>query len=128
MRLAYTNEPRGRAYNEAFSKWLAENGFADVDKGTRSRLAEIMVNRPAIEAWRATLASNGRQRINHPSSVWRKWQASDSSSNPYASPVDHLQLENARLQEEIAQMRANGGNDQKPVVASKSDDARAATD
>jgi hypothetical protein len=41
-----------------------------------------MANRPTIEAWRATLAWNERQRINHPSSVWRKWRASDSSSNP----------------------------------------------
>jgi hypothetical protein len=69
MRLARSNEPRGRAYNETFSKWLAENGFADI-------LAGIIANRPGVETWRATLASNERQRINHPSSVWRKWQAS----------------------------------------------------
>jgi hypothetical protein len=68
MRLAFTNEPRGRAYNEAFSQWLTDNSFADIDKGTRSRLDEIMKNRPAIEAWRATLASSERQRTNHPKS------------------------------------------------------------
>jgi hypothetical protein len=107
MRLARSNEPRGRAYTETFSKWLAENGFADIDKGTRSRLDEIMRNRPAIEAWRATLASNERQRINHPSSIWRKWQAAratpTSTDKPRVATTDRLQLENVRL------MRANGG-------------------
>jgi hypothetical protein len=37
-----------------------------------------MENRPAIEAWRATLASNERQKTNHPNSIYRKWQASRS--------------------------------------------------
>jgi hypothetical protein len=113
MRLAYTNEPRGRAYNEAFSKWLTENGFADIDKGTRSRLAEIMANRPAIEAWRATLASNERQRTNHPNSIWRKWQVSHTmpkgEGEPGVSTTDRLKLENVQLQEEVARIRANGG-------------------
>jgi hypothetical protein len=114
MRLAFTNEPRGRAYNEAFSRWLGENGFADIDKGTRSRLDEIMKNRPAIEAWRATLASNERQRINHPSSIWRKWQSarsvrtSESKSKP-VSKIEESKIEIVRLQEEIERMRANGG-------------------
>jgi hypothetical protein len=113
MRLAYPNEPRGRAYNETFSKWLTGNGFADIDKGTRSRLDEIMRNRPAIETWRATLASNERQRINHPSSIWRKWQASctgaKSEDEPRVSTTDSRQLENARLQEEVARIRADDG-------------------
>jgi hypothetical protein len=113
MRLARSNEPRGRAYNEAFSKWLSENGFADIDKGTRSRLAMISASRPAIEAWRATLASNERQRINHPSSIWRNWQGSrtmpKSEGESRVSTTNRLQLENVRLQEEVARMHANGG-------------------
>ena len=118
MRLAYTNEARGRAYNETFSKWLTENGFADIDKGTRSRLDEIMRNRPAIETWRATLASNERQRINHPSSIWRKWQASRAvpkgEGEPRVSTADRLQLENVRLQEEVARIRADNGERMSP--------------
>jgi hypothetical protein len=124
MRLARSNEPRGRAYNEAFSQWLTDNGFADIDKGTRSRLAEIMANRPTIEAWRATLAANERQRINHPSSIWRKWQASRttpaSADKPRIATTDRLQLENIRLQEEIHRMRANGDEAISPKDSARS--------
>ena len=113
VRLVHANRPQGRAYNEAFSQWLADNGFDDIDKGTRSRLDEIMKNRPAIEAWRATLASNERQKTNHPNSIYRKWQASRSvpkgEDKPRASAVDRLKNENVQLQEEVARMRANGG-------------------
>jgi hypothetical protein len=113
MRLVHTNDPRGRAYNEAFSQWLADNGFADIDKGTRSRFADIMENRPAIEAWRARMASNERQRTNHPNSIWRKWQADRKTpagkGEKSSTTTDRLKNENAQLQEEIARMRANGG-------------------
>ena len=113
VRLVHANRPQGRAYNEAFSQWLADNGFDDIDKGTRSRLDEIMKNRPAIEAWRATLASNERQKTNHPNSIYRKWQTSRSvpkgEDKPRASAVDRLKNENVQLQEEVARMRATGG-------------------
>jgi len=69
------NAPSGRGFNEAFSGWLAENGFADIDKGTRSRLADIMEHRPEIEQWRQGLALAERLRKNHPNSIWRGWEA-----------------------------------------------------
>jgi hypothetical protein len=73
MRRAYTNQPVGRAYNTAFSDWMATNGFGDIDKGTRSRLADIMAHRPEIETWRQKLPQSERLRKNHPNSIWRGW-------------------------------------------------------
>jgi hypothetical protein len=73
MRRAYTNQPVGRAYNTAFSDWMATNGFTDIDKGTRSRLADIMAHRPEIETWRQKLPQSERLRKNHPNSIWRGW-------------------------------------------------------
>src|SRR5260370_39187829 len=35
---ANTNEPTGRRYNQIFGEWLTRHGFADIDKGDRSRL------------------------------------------------------------------------------------------
>jgi hypothetical protein len=66
---------RGRRFNDAFTAWCARHGFDDLDKGDRSRLFTVMDNLPAIEAWRATLTTTERMRLNHPSAVLRKWQA-----------------------------------------------------
>jgi hypothetical protein len=113
MRTAGTNEPRGRGYNEAYSSWLSEYGFADIDKGTRSRLAECMANRSAIEAWRQALSLTERLRLNHPNGVIRKWRAATTVSaktSPTTKPLDSLKLENLRLQEELHRIKQNGGD------------------
>lgn len=75
MRRAGSNHPIGRAYNEAFSAWLARNEFADIDKGTRSRLLDCIEHRAEVESWRASLKLDERLRLNHPNSVWRRWQS-----------------------------------------------------
>jgi hypothetical protein len=78
MHAAGTNQPIGSRYNAEFGEWLRKTGFDDMDKGDRRRLFEVMEHRGEIEAWRATLPSNIRLRINHPSTVLRKWRASTS--------------------------------------------------
>ena len=75
MREVFTNQPAGRAYNEAFGQWLRRNKLDDMDKVTRSHLFECMAHLIEIEAWRATLAQNKRLALNHPSSVLRAWRA-----------------------------------------------------
>ena len=71
-----SNATSGRGYNETFSDWLNENGFGDsaLDKGTRSRLADIMEHRAEVEAWRAKLPLKERLRKNHPNTIWRGWE------------------------------------------------------
>jgi hypothetical protein len=62
MRVTGANAPKGRGHNEAFSRWLAANDFADIDKGTRSRLADITGHLPEIETWRQQLLLSERLR------------------------------------------------------------------
>jgi hypothetical protein len=122
MRSAHTNEPRGRRYNEAFSAWLTENGFADIDKGTRSRLEECMKNRARIEAWRSRLSLTERLRLNHPNGVIRKWRAEETVPEKSAAKsrgANALKLENVRLQDELHRIKQNAGD-----VFSAKDSAR----
>jgi hypothetical protein len=74
MATAGTNAPVGSRYNAEFGNWLTRHKFDDIDKGDRSRLFEVMDNQGAIEAWRGTLTQAVRLRLNHPSSVLRKWK------------------------------------------------------
>jgi hypothetical protein len=74
MREADTNEPTGRRYNQIFGEWLTRHGFADIDKGDRSRLFEVMDHLDEIEGWLATLPTTNRLRLNHPATVLRKWR------------------------------------------------------
>ncbi len=82
MRQAFTNQPKGKGYNDAYGRWLRENGFIidgnkdeSLHETTRARLLSCVENRGAIEAWRATLPLRERMRLNHPESVWKKWSA-----------------------------------------------------
>jgi hypothetical protein len=117
---------KGRAYNEAFSKWLGTNtlvlpdkngkdrtvSFATIDTGTRSRLADLLDNRAAVEAWRSSLALGERLHLNHPNGVWRKWQASKTGKAAQAASRAKGKHENeiARLKADNERLRAEGGN------------------
>jgi hypothetical protein len=78
MREAGVNKPNGHRFDKAFSAWRKRFGFDSLDKGDRSRLFKLMDNLAAIEAWRATLTTTERLKLNHPNSVLRKWQAATS--------------------------------------------------
>jgi hypothetical protein len=75
MRRAGVNRPEGKGYNMAFGKWLADYKLDDMDKADRSRLFNVMDEIGRIEEWRKTLTTTERLRLNHPSTVWRKWKA-----------------------------------------------------
>ena len=67
---------------------MAEKEKLDFDKGDRSRLLDVMDRLPAIESWRNTLTRTERMRLNHPSTVWRKWKAASAEREtlPQAAP------------------------------------------
>jgi len=67
--------PEGRAYNTAYSEWLRRYHVHDIDKSVRACLLKCMEEWPAIEEWRATLTEAERRRLNHPTTVWRKFNA-----------------------------------------------------
>jgi hypothetical protein len=132
MRRAGASGPAGRGYNEAFSRWLADNGFAGMDKGERARLFDIMANLADVETWRASLGSEvDRRRFNHPSSVWKHWQAwkrreghRDAAPAPMQQSqqqANHeLQVENDRPHERVealeSEINAGGIGSREPLA------------
>ena len=85
MNAAHVRKPIGGAYNAAMSAWLTKTGFDKIDKGDRSRLFKVMTNIDAITTWRQTLTLTERLKLNHPSSVLRKWKPKAGPSLHYAS-------------------------------------------
>jgi hypothetical protein len=88
MRRSGTNQPIGAIYNRAFGEWLDAHKWArDLDKATRNHAIWCADNRPAVEAWRATLAENQRSMINHPSVTKRRYEATtkDKADTPGAA-------------------------------------------
>jgi hypothetical protein len=76
MRIANTNRPKGKKYNQAFGDVLKREqlGTDRLDSATRNQLLQIAGNLPAIEEWRETLDPDKRLKLNHPSAVWRHWR------------------------------------------------------
>ena len=87
MAEAGKNTPQGKGYATAFGKWLSDNGFADMDKGDRTRLTHIMDHEAEVIAWRNTLTLTERLRLNHPTSVWRRFEAANRPIRPKLSPL-----------------------------------------
>jgi hypothetical protein len=109
------NRPIGKAYNMAFGEKLLEYKLDDMDKGTRSRLFDVMDNLPLIEEWRRTLPLTERLKLNHPNAVLRKWKAfmkpepreEDGEPKPtLRDSVVNLSEENAALKAHIAELEA----------------------
>jgi hypothetical protein len=128
MRTAHTNAPEGRRFNSEIGQWLKANDFDRIDKGTRSRLLTCLKNRPAIEAWMATLPINKRLTLNHPNTVWRAWQRTQvpksDDTPPKPSHVERLKASIVELEEDNARMRreikSGGGDLWRPEDSAKS--------
>ena len=104
MRDGHINKPNGRSYNAAFSAWQKRFGFEGFDKGDRSRLFDVMDHLKEIDDWLRKLPEPERLRLNHPSSVWRRWKAATAAPKPdtesKTSPYKKLQAEHMALIEE----------------------------
>jgi len=85
LRDGHINKPKGRSYNAAFSAWQKKFGFEGLDKGDRSRLFDVMDHLKEIDDWLQTLPDKERLKLNHPSSVWRRWKAA-TAPKPEAKP------------------------------------------
>jgi hypothetical protein len=115
MRDGHINKPKGRSYNAAFSAWQKKFGFEGLDKGDRARLFNVMDHLREIDGWLQKLPESERLRLNHPSSIWRRWKA--ATSEPKEQKVSHQQKvkdELIRLQEDNDRMRReieDGGGD-----------------
>jgi hypothetical protein len=85
MRVSGKNTPEGKGYNQAFSNWLKDEGFDRLDKGDRKRLMDCIDHQAELEEWRRILTLSQRLRLNHPSTVWRRWQQSVPEPKPRQS-------------------------------------------
>jgi hypothetical protein len=109
MAAAETNQPIGSRYNSKFGSWLARHRFDTIDKNDRSHLIEVIDNRPAIEAWRATLTLTVRLRLSHPSSVLRKWKLGTESKErkpTLRESIANLSEDNTKLTREVEELTA----------------------
>src|SRR5271166_1772159 len=56
--------------------WLEERPWAKrIDKGTRSVLLWVIDHRSEVEAWRDSLAQSEKNKMNHPVTLKRKYDA-----------------------------------------------------
>jgi hypothetical protein len=105
MRLLHTNQPKGGQWGRVFGAWLEEQGFAEIDKGVRSRLQNCLDNLPAIEAMRQNMGLTQRLQLNHPNAVWRRFQAAQVAAEKTKGPANSsrpgLREEVVRLQSEL---------------------------
>jgi BMFP domain-containing protein YqiC len=109
------NEPEGKGYIMAFTEWLERYKLDDMDKSDRAKLFKVMDALTMITEWRATLTLTDRLKLNHPSTVWRKFEASRMPDPERSKPartglkdsVAELSEANAQLTQENAQLKAH---------------------
>ncbi len=110
------NDPRSNAkkLKDEIWIWLKATGFNEIDKTVRSRLRSCIEHLTQIEEWRKTLDANERVALNHPNSIWRKYETTLKDANagkPHRvnakdEVIRELQEEVDRLTETITEMAA----------------------
>ena len=75
MRDRGLNQPVGPGYQHDMKAWLAEHRLADMEKGVRSRLCELIDHRSEIEQTMEHWTVTQRMLWNHPNTVHRRWKA-----------------------------------------------------
>ena len=96
-----------------FGEWLTKYKLDDMDKGDRSRLFSVMDNLAMIEEWRQKLTLSERLKLNHPTSVLRKWKAAIEPAKPKSDKptlrdsVVNLSEESAAKDREIEELKAH---------------------
>ena len=78
-----------------------------LSKQERSALREIIAN-PAILAWRNTLTSEDKRRLNYPKAVIRSFNAKKPAGERKQSPQAKLKAANIELQEELHRLKKRG--------------------
>ena len=120
MFAAGTNKPKGKGYGKAMKEWMDTRPWArELDNPTRNDLFWCAEHRSEIEIWRDTLAQNERARLNHPTAMKRRYEASHRSkddTNAAKKPTHKAALiaRNAELEAELAtlkrKMKDDGGS------------------
>ena len=110
MRLASTNRPYGKAYQRAFGDWLKDREWANRhDKGARSNMLWCVDHISEINAWRERLGQKERDKLNHPTTVKRAFEAAhrdpiDPNAPKRETKAEALARENAELWDKIKEL------------------------
>jgi hypothetical protein len=112
FRMSGTNNENDPRYKRAFSEWMAERPWAkDLDRALRSHLKWVADYRSEIEEWRSTLAQNERAKLNHPTTLKRKFDAAhkvfakDPNAPKKPNDKEALIARNAELEAENAKLK-----------------------
>ena len=83
-----TDDIQSPHYKRAFKEWMAPRPWAkDLDSPTRAHLFWCLDWRNDIDQWRETLAQNERAKLNHPTAMKRRYEATHPEHGA-ARPVD----------------------------------------
>jgi hypothetical protein len=110
MRLSASNSPQGRGYTAIraeLGSWVPD--LDEIDKATKAHAVWLAKNFAAVEKWRETLVFNLRDRLNHPTSIKRRYELTPGlaigprlgEGAKLLSPAAKKDAEIARLQEEL---------------------------
>jgi hypothetical protein len=93
-----------RKKQSAWRKWRAANGFSKdvLDKGDASRLLQCMQYLEELMIWRNTQAANVKDKLNNPTTVWRKFKEYKFGKRTPQPSV--LKVENERLKFEVMRL------------------------
>jgi hypothetical protein len=75
MRLAETNQPKGKGYSQSMSALLLEYRLDDIEQGARADLLKLMEHLSTVEQWRNKQGQ--RESLNHLTTVWRQFKNSE---------------------------------------------------
>lgn len=82
QRMSGTDDIQSPRYKRAFKEWMAPRPWAkDLDSPTRAHLFWCLDWRNDIDQWRETLAQNERVRLNHPTAMKRRYEATHTEKN-----------------------------------------------
>jgi hypothetical protein len=120
MKSLNINDPHSNAkkLKDEIGIWLKATGFNEIDKTVRSRLRSCIEHLTQIEEWRKTLDANERVALNHPNSIWRKYEATLKDANagkPHR--VDAKDQVIWELQEEVDRLTNSAPVDDAAAVA-----------
>ncbi len=75
MRKRELNQPAGPGYQSDMMKWLVKQRLDDMDKGSRSRLCDLIDHIDEVNQMMAKWELKERMEWNAPNTVYRKWKA-----------------------------------------------------
>jgi hypothetical protein len=112
MHLSGANSPQGRGYTAMRADLGSRVPDLDsINKTTRAHSVWLAQNFGAVEKWRATLATNVREMLNHPTALRRRYDAAHAMPHggkptPPLTPSQRTQSEIVRLQDELDTAKA----------------------